>query len=97
MRSRESVEVIEFEGASLRASVPTMIRERAAAAIALIDCPLDGIGDMARGALTGVALRPFPRFPACGEALLRDAFDEEVERSLYDRRAVVLSSWPVRR
>jgi hypothetical protein len=47
MRSRESIEMIEFEGAGLGASVPTLIRERAAAAVALVDCSLDGVGNVA--------------------------------------------------
>src|SRR5438552_3303717 len=88
MRSRESIEVIEFQGAGLGASVPALIRKRAAAAVALVDCSLDGIGNVARTALADVLIQSFPSLPARREALLLDAFDQKVERPVDDRRNV---------
>ena len=47
MRSGKAVLVIEFQGASLGAPPAALLRERAAAAIALVDGALDLIGDVA--------------------------------------------------
>ena len=45
---RKAIDVIEFQVACLRAPSPAFIYEGATPAIALVDLPPDGIGDMSR-------------------------------------------------
>src|SRR5438105_7035450 len=84
-RSREPVQMIEFERPGLGASVAVLVDERAAASVARDDLPLDGGGNVARRRRLPVLVRRLSRLPDLGEALLLDLFDERVEYPFEDR------------
>src|SRR5438067_10113061 len=81
----EALDVVEFQAAGLGTPVSMLAHERASAAVALEDDPLDGIGDVmgirgARDFLAGLA-----GLAAYAEPFLLDLVDDEVERLLQDR------------
>src|SRR5713101_7261403 len=88
MRSREPVAVIEFQGACLGAPPPTLVRERAAAAVASEDLAFDGVRDVTRGRCVRLFGRNLSRLPTRRESLLLHVLDEQVECALEDRRQV---------
>src|SRR5712691_6829371 len=88
MRSREAVAVVEFQGRSLGAPPPTLVRERAAAAVALEDLALDGVRDVTRRRCVPAFGRSLSRLPTRRESFLLHVLDEQVECVLEDRRQV---------
>jgi len=87
-RSREAVQVIEFQGASLRAPAAMLVGERAAATVALEDLSFDGVRDVTRRRCVGAFGRSLSRLPARRESFFLDVLDRHVERRLEDRRQV---------
>src|SRR5216684_5706105 len=87
-RSREPVQVIEFQGAGLAAPAPMPVGERAAAAVALEDLAFDGVRNVTRRRFVRVFGRSRSRLPTRGESLLLHLLDEQVECVLDDRRQV---------
>src|SRR6266566_4927459 len=88
MRSREPVEMIEFQGACLAAPAAMLVSERATAAVALEDLAFDGVGDVTRRGSFRVFGRSLSPLPTRREALLLHLFDEQVEGLLEDCRHV---------
>ena len=82
IRSREPVEVIEFQGTCLAAPAAILVGEGAAAAVSLVDLAFDGVGDVARRRSFRIVGRIPSRFPPRGKALLLYLFDQRVERLL---------------
>src|SRR5712692_3379545 len=88
MRSCEAVVVIEFQGRSLGALAAMLVRERAAATVALEDLAFDGVRDVTRRRCVRVFGRSLSRLPTRRESLLLHLLDEQVECVLDDRRQV---------
>src|SRR5439155_2847477 len=86
-RSREAVEVIEFQGTRLTAPPATFVGECAPAAIALEDLTFDGVGDVARRRWFRLFGRTLSRLPPRGESLLLHMLDQQVERPAEGRPA----------
>jgi len=72
---RETIDVIEFQGACLRAPPAALVQERALPTVALEDRALDRVRDVARGRMRSVHRR-WTRFPTDCEAFLLDLFNQ---------------------
>src|SRR5712664_327069 len=88
MRSREAVEVIEFQGACLAAPAALLIVERAASAVPLEDLALDRVGNVTRTRCVRAFGRSLSRLPTRGKSLFLHLLDEQVECLLDDRRQI---------
>jgi hypothetical protein len=86
--SRESVAVIEFQGAGLHTPSALPIGKRAPATVPLEHFASDGVRHMTRRRCSWLFGRSLPRLATRREALLLDLFDQNVERLFENLRDV---------